>query len=496
MISYIALVTIGIMSLFYSVFTSTFAELHITFSFLPFPVFIGEILLFLCVVLLCFKKEELIAISWGWRCALVVYIIFLLIKTFHGYLTLGPLACRTAALFYYPLFAVFGYVFYHRALFNKPVMIIMTVVFLAGVMFRYFNPYFFVSYLLLFWAVLINMERGKFIIPKIICVILSLIHSHYLFFVGSRSHVLASVGVFIFLLCFIFSIHRLAGKYKLMIIIAAAMGFFAVLNQHADKNSIESLMNPRHVIQQYRKYDAVIQSKKINFQSQVIEPRIFNKDYMKMSKKIARRLDLYKEDSASNKTAELLLIEGNAVEDITSEDEGNIKLHTEAQQDGMTTQITEAHLEGRNLDVAYVNILFRLFIWRDMIEEFIVMKPLWGINFGKPQRSSSLEVLCWAETEWERDGWITPHNSSLHVIYRAGIWGGIFIFGFFTFFVVMMRDLIRLRSLTGGILLSVFVYWIILANFLVILEFPHYAIPFWTLLGLTGAYRNTLLKRA
>lgn len=120
-----------------------------------------------------------------------------------------------------------------------------------------------------------------------------------------------------------------------------------------------------------------------------------------------------------------------------------------------------------------------------------------GISFGKAQRSRSLEILGWAWFEWKRDGWITPHNSYLHMIYRGGIVGLVVISIIFWIIVHLLKDFIRLRSLTGGLLAGVLVYWLMISNFLVILELPYNAIPFWTLFGMTMAYAKTLkLKHA
>ena len=78
----------------------------------------------------------------------------------------------------------------------------------------------------------------------------------------------------------------------------------------------------------------------------------------------------------------------------------------------------------------------------------------WGFSFGHPQRSKSLEVLDWAESEWSRDGWITPHNSFFHIIYRAGILG-IFLIGILFFMIGrLIRDFFNLNSIEGGFLVG------------------------------------------
>lgn len=107
---------------------------------------------------------------------------------------------------------------------------------------------------------------------------------------------------------------------------------------------------------------------------------------------------------------------------------------------------------------------------------------------GLPQRSPSLEIMRWAYSEWLRDGWISPHNSFLHIIYRMGIWGWIYLLVLFGLFFKMAWDFLRQRDWPGLLLLGLILYWLTAANFLLILELPYYAIPFWSLFGLTYRY--------
>jgi O-antigen ligase len=125
-----------------------------------------------------------------------------------------------------------------------------------------------------------------------------------------------------------------------------------------------------------------------------------------------------------------------------------------------------------------------------MFREFIKYRPWFGFNFGRPQRSISIEILNQAYGEWSRDGWITPHNSFLHIIYRAGILGVVFIISFFWYFFRLTMIFIRNKSIIGISLLGCLMYWIVVANFLVILELPYNAIPFWSLLGMTASFKD------
>ena len=101
-----------------------------------------------------------------------------------------------------------------------------------------------------------------------------------------------------------------------------------------------------------------------------------------------------------------------------------------------------------------------------------------------------MEILRLAEGEWKRDGWITPHNSYFHIIYRAGIIGVFLIISFFVTLWRAIKDFARAKSVVGGLLIGIFIYWLTIANFLVFLEFPYNAIPFWSLFGMTLAYAH------
>jgi hypothetical protein len=154
-----------------------------------------------------------------------------------------------------------------------------------------------------------------------------------------------------------------------------------------------------------------------------------------------------------------------------------------------------AKAEPRPLDTAYNNMLFRYFIWRDMAEEFFREKPvLFGFSFGRPQRSRSVEILGWAWGEWSRDGWIAPHNSYLHLIYRGGLVGlGVIVV---TLMLLARMALIfaSARASIGACLVSALIFGLVAANFLVFLELPYTAIPFWFLFGLTWAYARAVKK--
>jgi O-antigen ligase len=169
----------------------------------------------------------------------------------------------------------------------------------------------------------------------------------------------------------------------------------------------------------------------------------------------------------------------------------NSDVRSASASEDIKERITQPDQE-RSLGTAYVNILFRYFIWRDMWQEFLKEKPfVMGFGLDHPQRSKSLEMLEW-EGPWWEDGWITPHNSFLHIIYRGGIVGILLIIFMFLALINMIKKFSRMRSVPGGILLSVIIFGFISANFLVFLELPYTAIPFWFIFGVILAYSQEL----
>ena len=140
------------------------------------------------------------------------------------------------------------------------------------------------------------------------------------------------------------------------------------------------------------------------------------------------------------------------------------------------------------METARANVLFRIFIWRDMLRQLAEQRPVLGFPFGKPLRSKSLEILEWASIEWLRDGWVSAHNSFLHMIYRAGVIGVVLILFYLGVVLRMIRRAIARKSLMGVLLCGILINWFVAANFMPILELPYTAVPIWLLFGMIYAY--------
>jgi len=138
-IDFFGVVLMLIFSLGYILHGAVFSELHIRLSFLDFPVFIGELLLMVCLVLFLCKRKKKVSAHKKLVLIGIFYGCFVLIKAFYGYFQWGPLAFRHAALFYYPLFIMVGYEFWNRCFFTFFYKIALFIIFFMILIWPAFN---------------------------------------------------------------------------------------------------------------------------------------------------------------------------------------------------------------------------------------------------------------------------------------------------------------------------------------------------------------------
>ena len=60
--------------------------------------------------------------------------------------------------------------------------------------------------------------------------------------------------------------------------------------------------------------------------------------------------------------------------------------------------------------------------------------------------------------------------------------------------IYLVKKFWEMKSIPGILISSILIYFLVLSNFLVILEFPYNAIPFWTLFGMGFAYYHQQLS--
>lgn len=623
-LNFFGLISIGIFSLGYVLFIRPFAELNIQFPFLDFPVFVGEILLFICLLLFLVKCSNNPQRLTKWHYLMICYFVFVVIKALCGYWEWGPLALRHAALLYYPVFAVFGYVFYRRDLFSQKRCLILLFLILAVFGARYSG----------FWTltlVSLGFILMKFYPNKITKFLLSLVFLIIIpykeFFQTSRMMIVSNFLSGLYsasILPIILNVNRRL-KFGLMMLIGGIVvsGLFIF----ADHGAVKSIIAFKKMAEVIRACDAYIETNGDHFKMEERkEVKLYNpnkpvrndtetiingdkkatetaegqvraelkkaivKDVKEkiagfslgqVDKKaqeevkqeiesiLAMQLPAEVEgDSAGLISAGTLQVKDKALEnrvkyvkkeaelvivtpasDVTQEpwaelvetakiavqdkaqgsdaEEANTiirqtffeqvkqeirmasvknilngeKHQNTAMIDDVKREMQMAFTEQVKQNVPLVpvkesetgwvdhnNAVFRILIWRDMWRDLVREKPILGFSFGRPFRSRSLEMLHWGDGDWARDGWIEPHNSYLHIIYRTGIVGILLIFSFLFILFKMIKHFILIKSITGILLCGIIINWFAAANFLVIFELPYTAIPIWTIYGMTFAY--------
>lgn len=532
---------LGVISLFYVVFSRNFAEMRLQVSFFNFPIFIGEILLFLCLVLSFLVFDFRSIKSWQW--GVVFYFACVILKALWGYILWGPLAFRHAALLYYPVFIFFGFIFYKRDFLPEFLKIFIVFLTLILCVTRYFYGY----WVFALWVITFILIKSfsyrpakYFFYAGLLCAVFitykDLILTSRTFTVGNMAAVVFLIVTFLFIV-------KVKVFYKAiivgMILITLTVFMFKLSTFNA---ALETIFDIKGTIELYKVTDAEIKDLKNYFVPQTLKDiKLFNPEEASKQQVLPdptyilardRRLQA-KRNAESYKTtnnAEItnlksyfaaqmlryvnlskfeqslkagknnwynqisyIVIAKNGVfkkdkykveEDLFNRFVADKEYSLIITDDMVNTRITKA--------IAYGNSMFRIFIWRDMVSELYRYRPIIGFSFGKPFRSESMEILNQASGEWERDGWIEPHNSYLNIIYRMGILGVVLI-GFLIWqFCFMVKSFIKLKSISGILLCSVLINWSIAANFLPILELPYNAIPFWALWGVALGYLNEL----
>lgn len=545
----------------YSLFEREFAQLYVQLPFLDFPIFVGEILLATCLILLLFlRKHHQIELE-KWHYLLLLYIGWLLWKALTGYFQFGPLALRTASLFYYPLFAVIGFYFFDKRYITFPLIILMLVILLVTV-----KPVIIlVDYYFAYLAILIflTFQIKKRWVQLILCLLIVWIYPWYMPFGSARTKMVGFIVASIFLaicICFAFLKNKKLWRNIVLCILLCILSFGVL--KFADKVRLKTFYRWDSLIELYHKHQEVIAQREDDFSFKTIKPRLYNKENIELN---MTDIDIYVDRTSRRALSSLeegsrigieaivrsnFLIIKNKAEDVVVEvhqlikqdellmrdaskfadsemepdiqsavlkieqeidslyiaDEKGVSndLSTVADKEKMMQEIEQmlrnlVHMYFSReimMDVseerAFGNVLFRYYIWKDMVKEMIQAKAWWGINFGKPLRSKSIEILEFAKDAWLRDGWIAAHNSFLYMVYRAGVVGGILIVLLIVVLIFMIKQFIVMKSLAGILSCSILINFMVQALFLLTLEVPYTAITYWSLFGMTLAYSKEI----
>jgi len=467
-INRVGMAAIVLVSMGYVLFGSTFAQMRLEFSFLNFPVFIGEILFCFSLLLLIFKivlgKQELG--RWGW--ILGAYFLFILVKAFGGYFHWGPLAFRDAALFYYPFFIVFGYSFWSYDLGGDKIRRLFVAMILTIFILHQFSPFWSCSLIII--GVILALQ-AKDLQERMIILAAILIAAPYemVFDVSIRTIFLSSLITVIFIGVIIFIIFCRDQRIRIVGVLLGALVLGTALFRLSQTD-----MGKTFVIKDALPLAAPLSQEpspgKCLFHpvgSSPDKPDAIKEFYWRMMKR---------QSVVDNKP---IVKEGNSNTAVSSKKSNNVPGPKE--------------IEG-TLGMKKADTLFRYYIWRDMLSEYVYRKPVFGFAFGRPLFSSTLLKYFKEASTQHTDGWVGAHNSFFNMIYRAGIVGLALVLLIFAIWVGLLRDFYILRDWAGILLCAILLNWFVSANFCLIFELPYTAIPLWTILGVAIKHR-TLLKK-
>ncbi len=472
-----------------SVAKVNFAELHLEFPGLPFPVFIGEILLFCCALLAlpCFFREDLFSRRQKWL--LGIFAVWIAAKALSGYATGGVLALRNAALFYYIFVAVFAFVFVRQSQSWSWLGVALILALSGAIAWATVDGYFRLTYVFLL-AIWVLLTKNPFMKGILMLIMLGLSWQWQWLLPGSRSHLLGLLLVGAWLAMY-FCLQVLTSRSKRLWALLALLLVVLIgggLKRFNDISAMKAITSWRTIQTLFTEYDLQVAMGKENYAPRDIPTQSYSpRDKDERDAQMRR----YNDNYINIARRRFAVTESPAGQVTAAPNPFVINLGQGKKVDLGEVDVKQGQ---RSLATTHINTLFRLFVWRDMLRELKDQQAWGGFSFGHPQRSISLEILGWGDSEWLRDGWIAPHNSFLHILYRAGLVGVILIAVLVALLGRMMINVIQARSLAGCLFIAIVLYWWGMANSLVVWELPYYAIPSWSLFGAALAYAEKVRK--
>lgn len=531
----------------YSIFSRFFAELHIKLPFLDFPIFVGEIFLFVCLALSFYNWIKTTNCRFNfspWKLACIFYIAFVLIKVYSGYLKYGPLALRHAAMFYYPFLALIAYYAFQRGVLIYRIRVLLFILMLFIIKLIYV-AFFLYTYVII--ALVLALTFKKRVIRYFGIALTLAIVPYSSFFDASRTLLVASLIASFSLLIMGLFILRTRRIFKIYLLFLGMFLIIFSVRTFGSRGVVFSLTNPGKFMEYKSFYDASIESKKGAFKAIEIIPRLYNPNeeipvrkfkstFTRLEDKslpgaqtpVSPQIRAYeavqkgkKEEvgpAAKNEGAKLSRASVGAPKPLPagaysaiSKMEGMKKAAPRIM--GRLAELAKTSLSGFKPsslnstigligeggaapDTKFGTMLFRSYVYTDAIEQILNEKHLFGFPFGKPFRSMRCEMVGSAYGEYSRDGWIAMHNSYLDIIYRAGLVGIILIIVLFINTLKMAAIFLKRRSFKGAALITIVIYWLTACFFTEILELPYYAIFFWSIYGVILSFAHSVRSKA
>jgi len=272
----LGLCLLGAFSLGYVLLERSFAEIYIKFSFLDFPVFIGEVLIFACMIIMFVKyKFNSYKFTRNQHIFLTIYFIFVIVKAFYGYSIWGPLAFRHAALLYYPIFACFSYSFYRSDFFTNKKKLIIIGFFIAIFAADYITNYWIFTCFILAFIIIRSFSSKTF--RYLICALLCIVAPYNMLFSSSRMMILSNSCALFFLVISLACLIKISKRYRALIMCLGIFLVFLSLFIFSSHNALRSVVKVNKLIEFYKYNDDVIEQRRGSYREKEIScPQLYN----------------------------------------------------------------------------------------------------------------------------------------------------------------------------------------------------------------------------
>lgn len=452
----------------YSYGYRNFAELHIILPGFNIPIFIGELLFIVCFFLALPEFLKMLKQSKALLVLLLLFLLFILVKTSVGFKLWGELALRNSAMFYYVLFSGLAYCFYDKKILGNKILLNIIFFSILFLVFSYdkINHYFFYIYWMLLSVLAIHISRSKIELIIRFLLIAFLIFS-YPIFETPRIWLISYIFAIGSLILSLFATLKIEKRIKFCLSLIPFILLSVVFIFNPSRKFILNYLAINKIKEGYVSVKQKIEQAdlKIGIRKQI---EIVPEQNIPLAKQIISTYELVVQKS-TQETNQTSSIEKVIVPTPTE-------------------KIKQVEIpKGKNhVKHSLNNILWRVLVWEDMLKELLQNNIIFGVDFGKPFLSIQLKKLGWVQGL--HTGWIEPHNSYIHMLYRGGILALFLIIGIWYGWISILFRFIKRRDIKGLFLCSALSYFLIFANSMVMFELPYFAIPFWSLFGLTLGY--------
>lgn len=258
--------------------------MNLQLPFLNFPIFIGEVLLFICLVLFFLHVKTRHVQFERWHKIVIIFIIWLIVKAFHGYVTYGPLAFRHSALFYYSFFAIITFHLFDKKFFSQTTIILILVLMTGITKFVFIHTYFKLCYLMLF--ILLAMKLKHKYLKWGFGALFSVVYPFWLLFNMPKSHLLGVLIVCFFMsfyVCFfILRAYRILFKYVWPIVVSVCLVLGWVIVKYGGVGKLNPFIRTSNLFrisslwEVYKEKEKDLEVLRKSFTFSPLEPRLYN----------------------------------------------------------------------------------------------------------------------------------------------------------------------------------------------------------------------------